>query len=221
MQEHDDELPTIEPPTIELLNAALQPGADQKAMQDAAFRKLEAELSGVVRKILAGLAPGHSIDVHTLAGWVFMKAARGAGKEFENKGHFCAWFRTVARNEIINRLRSRRRLRQEEGLEDVTTDEGAAARSAWLDLLEGLQRLEQSEDEEERKAAELFELCFWRSNKVSADDAGEPVIVPGEKAPIKEVAQSLGISTSTAYRRFDLAKQLLRRHLRTYDQPAH
>ena len=126
-------------------------------------------------------------QVEEAAQEVFLKAFTELDS-YEGRGSFEGWLTRIATNTCLNLLRSARR-RPELSASDLSEDEGA-----WLeDRLAGAAFERQRSEERGLVAADLAERVL---DTMSSDDRLVLMMMDGEEASVKEVAEATGWSES-------------------------
>ena len=126
-------------------------------------------------------------QVEEAAQEVFLKAFTQLDT-FEGRGSFEGWMTRIATNTCLNLLRGARR-RPELSASDLSEDE-----SAWLDdRLAGDAAERQRSAERGMVAADLTERVL---GTMSADDRLVLMLIDGEEASVKEVAEATGWTES-------------------------
>jgi RNA polymerase sigma-70 factor, ECF subfamily len=126
-------------------------------------------------------------QVEEAAQEVFLKAFTELGS-FEGRGSFEGWLTRIATNTCLNIIRSARR-RPELTASDLSEDEGA-----WIENnLAGAATERQQEVERQVVAADLAERVL---ETMSPDDRLVLMMIDGEEASVKEVAEATGWSES-------------------------
>ena len=117
---------------------------------------------------------------------VFLKAYTQLGS-FEGRGSLEGWLTRIATNTCLNIVRDAKR-RPEYTLSDLSNDE-----QGWLDQLPALDGGEQSSVENSLVATDLADRLL---SVLSPEDQQALLMIDGEDASIKEVAQATGWSES-------------------------
>lgn len=126
-------------------------------------------------------------QVEEAAQEVFLKAFTQLDT-YEGRGSFEGWLTRIATNTCLNLIRSARR-RPELSASDLSEDE-----SAWLDnRLAGAAVERQQSIERGMVAADLAERVL---DKMSSDDRLVLMLMDGEEASVKEVAETTGWTES-------------------------
>ena len=126
-------------------------------------------------------------QVEEAAQEVFLKAFTELDS-YEGRGSFEGWLTRIATNTCLNLLRGARR-RPELSASDLSEDEGA-----WLeDRLAGAAFERQRLEERGLVAADLAERVL---DTMSSDDRLVLMLMDGEEASVKEVAEATGWSES-------------------------
>jgi RNA polymerase sigma-70 factor (ECF subfamily) len=126
-------------------------------------------------------------QVEEAAQEVFLKAFTQLDT-YEGRGSFEGWLTRIATNTCLNLIRSARR-RPELSASDLSEDE-----SAWLDnRLAGAAVERQQSIERGMVAADLAERVM---DKMSSDDRLVLMLMDGEEASVKEVAEATGWTES-------------------------
>jgi len=115
---------------------------------------------------------------------VFLKAYTQLGK-FEGRGSLEGWLTRIATNTCLNMVRSSKR-RPESTVSDLTEDE-----SSWLDQQPG--HVDQPSVENDLVATDLADRLL---SVLSPEDQQALLMIDGEDASIKEVAEATGWSES-------------------------
>ena len=151
------------------------------------------ELRQLAQRRLAGEAPGHTLQPTALVHEAYLRllGTDGAGRPWDNEGHFFGAAAEAMRRILIDRARAKGarkrggdRARIELTLEEITLD---AVPEEILDLDEALQRLAR----EEPVKAELVKLRFFAGLSV------------------RQAASVLGISSTTGDRYWAYARAWL------------
>ena len=126
-------------------------------------------------------------QVEEAAQEVFLKAFTQLDS-YEGRGSFEGWLTRIATNTCLNLLRSARR-RPELSASDLSEDEGA-----WLeDRMAGAAVERQRSEERAVAAADLAERVL---GTMSSDDRLVLMMMDGEEASVKEVAEATGWTES-------------------------
>lgn len=126
-------------------------------------------------------------QVEEAAQEVFLKAFTQLAS-YEGRGSFEGWLTRIATNTCLNQLRSAKR-RPESNISDLTEDE-----STWLDThLAGASTERHQAAERSLVAADLADRLL---GTLSPDDRLVLMMMDGEDAPVKEVAELTGWSES-------------------------
>jgi RNA polymerase sigma-70 factor (ECF subfamily) len=126
-------------------------------------------------------------QVEEAAQEVFLKAFTQLAS-YEGRGSFEGWLTRIATNTCLNQLRSAKR-RPESNISDLTEDEGT-----WLDThLAGASTERHRAAERSLVAADLADRLL---GTMSPDDRLVLMMMDGEDAPVKEVAELTGWSES-------------------------
>jgi len=131
---------------------------------------------------------------------VFLKAFTQLGS-FEGRGSFEGWLTRIATNTCLNMVRSSKR-RPEFTVSDLTDDE-----SSWLDQQSASEGLEQPSVENSVVAADLADRLL---GVLPPEDQQALLMIDGENASIKEVAEATGWSESKVKVRAFRARKKLR-----------
>jgi RNA polymerase sigma-70 factor (ECF subfamily) len=126
-------------------------------------------------------------QVEEAAQEIFLKAFTQLDA-YEGRGSFEGWLTRIATNTCLNMIRSARR-RPELTASDLSEDE-----SAWLEnRLAGVAAERQQSAERGMVAADLAERVL---GTMSADDRLILMLMDGEEASVKEVAEATGLTES-------------------------
>ena len=131
---------------------------------------------------------------------VFLKAFTQLGS-FEGRGSFEGWLTRIATNMCLNMVRSSKR-RPEFTVSDLTDDE-----NSWLDQQSASEGLEQPSVENSVVAADLADRLL---GVLPPEDQQALLMIDGENASIKEVAEATGWSESKVKVRAFRARKKLR-----------
>ena len=131
---------------------------------------------------------------------VFLKAFTQLGS-FEGRGSFEGWLTRIATNTCLNMVRSSKR-RPEFTVSDLTDDE-----QGWLDQQSASEGLEQPSVENSVVAADLADRLL---GVLPPEDQQALLMIDGENASIKEVAEATGWSESKVKVRAFRARKKLR-----------
>ena len=131
---------------------------------------------------------------------VFLKAYTQLGS-FEGRGSFEGWLTRIATNTCLNMVRSSKR-RPEFTVSDLTDDE-----QGWLDQQSASEGLEQPSVENSVVAADLADRLL---GVLAPEDQQALLMIDGENASIKEVAEATGWSESKVKVRAFRARKKLR-----------
>jgi RNA polymerase sigma-70 factor, ECF subfamily len=131
---------------------------------------------------------------------VFLKAFTQLGS-FEGRGSFEGWLTRIATNTCLNMVRSSKR-RPEFTVSDLTDDE-----QGWLDQQSASEGLEQPSVENSVVAADLADRLL---GLLPPEDQQALLMIDGENASIKEVAEVTGWSESKVKVRAFRARKKLR-----------
>ena len=131
---------------------------------------------------------------------VFLKAFTQLGS-FEGRGSFEGWLTRIATNTCLNMVRSAKR-RPEFTVSDLTDDE-----QGWLDQQSVSEGLEQPSVENSVVAADLADRLL---GVLPPEDQQALLMIDGENASIKEVAEVTGWSESKVKVRAFRARKKLR-----------
>ena len=131
---------------------------------------------------------------------VFLKAFTQLGS-FEGRGSFEGWLTRIATNTCLNMVRSSKR-RPEFTVSDLTDDE-----NSWLDQQSASEGLEQPSVENSVVAADLADRLL---GVLPPEDQQALLMIDGENASIKEVAEATGWSESKVKVRAFRARKKLR-----------
>ena len=140
-------------------------------------------------------------SVEEAAQEVFLKAFTQI-KSFEGRGSMEGWLTRIATNTCLNMLRSAKR-RPELTVSDLTEDE-----NKWLDQqVSGVGEVQQTTVEERFIAADLADRVL---DVLPAEDQLALLMIDGEDASVKEVAEATGWSESKVKVRAFRARKKLR-----------
>jgi RNA polymerase sigma-70 factor (ECF subfamily) len=131
---------------------------------------------------------------------VFLKAYTQLGS-YEGRGSFEGWLTRIATNTCLNMVRSSKR-RPEFTVSDLTYDE-----QGWLDQQSASEGLEQPSVENSVVAADLADRLL---GVLPPEDQQALLMIDGENASIKEVAEVTGWSESKVKVRAFRARKKLR-----------
>lgn len=131
---------------------------------------------------------------------VFLKAYTQLGS-YEGRGSFEGWLTRIATNTCLNMVRSSKR-RPEFTVSDLTDDE-----QGWLDQQSASEGLEQPSVENSVVAADLADRLL---GVLPPEDQQALLMIDGEDASIKEVAEATGWSESKVKVRAFRARKKLR-----------
>jgi RNA polymerase sigma-70 factor (ECF subfamily) len=131
---------------------------------------------------------------------VFLKAYTQLGS-YEGRGSFEGWLTRIATNTCLNMVRSSKR-RPEFTVSDLTDDE-----QGWLDQQSASEGLEQPSVENSVVAADLADRLL---GVLPPEDQQALLMIDGENASIKEVAEVTGWSESKVKVRAFRARKKLR-----------
>lgn len=126
-------------------------------------------------------------QVEEAAQEVFLKAFTQLSS-FESRGSLEGWLTRIATNTCLNLLRGAKR-RPETTLADLTEDEGA-----WLEAHAGDFETERAPTVEDRLVA--ADLADRLLESLPPEDRAVLLMMDGEGAPVKEVAEATGWSES-------------------------
>jgi RNA polymerase sigma factor (TIGR02999 family) len=182
---------------IDLLDAA---GQGDRNAAGQLLPLVYAELHRLATARLAQEPPGPTLTATVLVHEAYLRIVGGGDPGWNSRRHFFGAAARAMRRILVERARSKKRLRHGGGLARVPFDQvEEAAPQPDDDLLaldEALGRLER----EEPRAAEVVHLRYF---------AG---------LTIEEAARALGVSVGTANRDWVYARALLHRWLRAPDQ---
>ena len=140
-------------------------------------------------------------SVEEAAQEVFLKAFTQL-KSFEGRGSMEGWLTRIATNTCLNMVRSAKR-RPELTVSDLTEDE-----NKWLDQqVSGVGEVQQTTVEERFIAADLADRVL---DVLPAEDQLALLMIDGEDASVKEVAEATGWSESKVKVRAFRARKKLR-----------
>lgn len=156
-----------------------------QAGDESAFAEIVRRYSPRVFSVASRFFRQRSL-VEEAAQEVFLKAYTQLGS-FEGRGSFEGWLTRIATNTCLNMVRSAKR-RPEFSISDVTEDE-----NQWLDQQSAGEGNEQPSVENNVVAADLADRLL---SVLSPEDQQALLMIDGEQASVKEVAEVTGWSES-------------------------
>jgi RNA polymerase sigma-70 factor (ECF subfamily) len=156
-----------------------------QAGDESAFAEIVRRFSPRVFSVASRFFRQRSL-VEEAAQEVFLKAYTQLGS-FEGRGSFEGWLTRIATNTCLNMVRSAKR-RPEFSVSDLTEDE-----NQWLDQHSAGEGNEQKSVENSLVAADLADRLL---SVLSPEDQQTLLMIDGEQASIKEVAEATGWSES-------------------------
>lgn len=170
-----------------------------QAGDESAFAEIMRRYSPRVFSVASRFFRQRSL-VEEAAQEVFLKAYTQLGS-FEGRGSFEGWLTRIATNTCLNMLRSSKR-RPEFSVSDLTGDE-----QAWLERQSASDGPEQVSVENSLVAADLADRLLA---VLPPEDQQALLLIDGEEASIKEVAEATGWSESKVKVRAFRARRKLR-----------
>jgi RNA polymerase sigma-70 factor, ECF subfamily len=156
-----------------------------QAGDESAFAEIMRRYSPRVFSVASRFFRQRSL-VEEAAQEVFLKAYTQLGS-FEGRGSFEGWLTRIATNTCLNMVRSAKR-RPELTVSDLTDDE-----SGWLEQQSAGEAGEPSSVENNVVAADLADRLL---SVLSPEDQQALLMIDGEQASVKEVAEATGWSES-------------------------
>ena len=157
---------------MEIVSAELRRRAKAKPYShEAAFRQLFEAAHPIVFRYVYGVLGGPRQEVEDVTAETFLKAWR-AREHFEgDRQAAIRWLLTIARNEIIDRLRAQQRGLDEAWLEDIefadsdlSPEQQLVEREKWQQL----QTLVQTLHESQREILVLRYVLGWKVKQIAA-----------------------------------------------------
>jgi RNA polymerase sigma-70 factor (ECF subfamily) len=181
-----------EPAGLEALLAKAQHG--DLAARDAVFAMVYDELKAIALRKAARQAPGHTLQPTALVHEAFLRMGGNAKSDFASSAHFMAVAARAMRSVLVDHARRKHASKRQPPGKRVELDlvlEDLQRRHDVVALDAAMQRLA----ERDPQLVQLVELRFFAGYEM------------------RECAAALGISESTAYRAWRMARAAMRKEL--------
>ena len=182
----------MEPPVPDATELLQRVGEGRHDAEAPLLSLLYGELHGLARRHMRGQSSAHTLQPTALLHEAWVRLVGDAVGPFENRQHFLAFASRAMRNVLVDHARARKAQKRGGDRERVPLDDAVASYEAQgfdvLELEAALTRLAEQEPELVR----LVELRFFGGLEM------------------REAAEVLGVSLSTAERRWRMARMWLR-----------
>lgn len=168
-------------------------GGDQEALA-IVTPLVHAELRQIARRHMRGERSGHSLQVTGLINECYLRLADTQRMQWQDRMHFLAWASRLMRQILVDFARERQAAKRGSGVHHVRLSELHAAPELGRDLVALDDALRVLAGMDERKS-QVVELRFFGGLST------------------EEIAETLGVSSKTVLRDWQLAKMWLYREL--------
>jgi RNA polymerase sigma-70 factor, ECF subfamily len=175
-------------------------GGDQEALA-IVTPLVHAELRQMARRHMQGERAGHSLQVTGLVNECYLRLADAQRMQWQDRTHFLAWASRLMRQILVDFARERQAAKRGSGVQHVPLNDRHAAPDLGRNLVALDDALHMLGRIDARKS-QVVELRFFGGLST------------------EEIAATLGVSTKTVLRDWQLAKMWLFRELHGNSSPA-